>query len=135
VRGLKRGLSLVWRAPRLALIGLVRLYRLLLSPWVGSSCRFSPTCSAYALEALDRHGAVLGGGLVAWRLLRCNPACHGGCDPVPDNPARLPWKRGAGVPTSRGAAGLFTGLSEGPVSHDADAGPADPDSHLSKSSP
>ena len=125
------GFALAWRAPRLALIGLVRLYRLLLSPWVGSSCRFTPSCSAYALEALDRHGAVAGSGLVAWRLLRCNPACHGGCDPVPDNLAWLPWKRGRDVPTSGPAAGLFTGLRE----HDPADGCADPDSHLSKSSP
>jgi putative membrane protein insertion efficiency factor len=75
--------------PRKALIALVRAYRLLLSPWLGSACRFYPTCSAYALEALERHGAAGGSLLTAGRLLRCHPFCAGGCDPVPDRPPRL----------------------------------------------
>ena len=58
-------------------------YRLLLSPWIGHSCRFQPTCSAYALEALERHGAVRGGRLVLSRLLRCHPWGGSGYDPVP----------------------------------------------------
>lgn len=66
-----------------ALMALVRGYRLLLSPWLGSGCRFTPTCSAYALEALERHGALRGSGLTAWRLVRCGPWCAGGHDPVP----------------------------------------------------
>lgn len=75
--------------PRRALIGLVRAYRLVLSPWLGSACRFTPTCSAYALEALERHGAVGGTALTGWRLLRCHPWCAGGHDPVPaQHPAR-----------------------------------------------
>ena len=65
------------------LVGLVKAYRLLLSPWLGSSCRFEPTCSVYALGALDRHGAAGGTYLAAGRILRCNPWCDGGCDPVP----------------------------------------------------
>ncbi len=74
--------------PRRCLIGLVRAYRLLLSPSLGSSCRFEPSCSAYALEALGRHGAVAGSGLTMWRITRCNPWCAGGHDPVPgDAPA------------------------------------------------
>lgn len=75
--------------PRRALIALVRGYRLLLSPWLGSACRFFPTCSAYALEALERHGAAGGSLLTAGRLLRCHPLCAGGCDPVPDRLPRL----------------------------------------------
>lgn len=130
MRGLTGGLAFAWRVPRRALIGLVRLYRLLLSPWVGSSCRFTPSCSAYALEALERHGAIAGSGLVAWRLLRCHPGCHGGCDAVPDNLARPPWKRGRGVPTSGPAAGLFTGLR----AHDAGDASADHDHPFPKSS-
>jgi putative membrane protein insertion efficiency factor len=51
----------------------VRAYRLIASPWVGNACRFQPTCSAYALEALDKHGAIKGGWLALWRILRCNP--------------------------------------------------------------
>ena len=61
----------------------VRLYRVTLSPLVGHSCRFQPTCSAYALEALARHGALRGGWLTVRRLLRCHPFGGGGYDPVP----------------------------------------------------
>lgn len=75
--------------PRQILIGLVRGYRLLLSPWLGSQCRFAPTCSAYALEALERHGAWHGSSLVARRLVRCHPWCQGGLDPVPERPQGL----------------------------------------------
>jgi uncharacterized protein len=71
------------RLPQQALILLVRAYRLLLKPWVGNACRFEPSCSAYALEALQRHGALAGSALSSWRLLRCHPWCDGGCDPVP----------------------------------------------------
>ena len=67
----------------------VRAYRLLLSPWVGHACRFQPTCSAYALEALERHGALRGGWLATWRILRCNPLVPGGYDPVPPPPSSL----------------------------------------------
>lgn len=62
----------------------VRAYRLLLSPWVGHNCRFTPTCSAYALEALARHGALRGGGLALRRILRCHPWGGRGVDEVPD---------------------------------------------------
>jgi putative membrane protein insertion efficiency factor len=65
------------------LIGLVQGYRLLLSPWLGSACRFTPTCSAYALQALEQHGAGQGSYLVLRRLARCHPWCAGGHDPVP----------------------------------------------------
>ena len=74
---------------RAALIGLVKGYRLVLSPWVGSACRFTPTCSAYALEALERHGAAAGSYLTLARLGRCHPWCQGGLDPVPQKPLRL----------------------------------------------
>jgi uncharacterized protein len=61
----------------------VRAYRLVLSPWVGHSCRFQPTCSAYALEALERHGALRGSWLTVRRLLRCHPFGGSGIDNVP----------------------------------------------------
>jgi len=61
---------------------LVRGYRLLLSPWLGSSCRFEPTCSVYALQALELHGAARGSYLTLRRLARCHPWCIGGHDPV-----------------------------------------------------
>jgi hypothetical protein len=74
---------------RALLIGIVRLYRLLLSPWLGSACRFEPTCSVYALQALQNHGAAAGSYLVVSRLARCQPWCDGGHDPVPTDKPRL----------------------------------------------
>lgn len=65
------------------LIALVRAYRLLLSPWWGTQCRFTPTCSEYALEALERHGALHGTWLAVRRISRCHPWRAGGFDPVP----------------------------------------------------
>ncbi|GAB4192745.1 MAG: membrane protein insertion efficiency factor YidD [Wenzhouxiangellaceae bacterium] len=65
------------------LLGLIRAYRYLLSPWFGSQCRFTPTCSQYALEAIERHGAWRGSWLTLRRLGRCHPLHHGGHDPVP----------------------------------------------------
>ncbi len=64
-------------------MALVRAYRLLLSPSLGSACRFEPSCSAYALQALEQHGAAGGSYLTLRRLVRCHPWCEGGCDPVP----------------------------------------------------
>ncbi len=74
---------------RYLLIGAVQGYRLLLSPWLGSACRFTPTCSTYSLEALERHGAGAGTYLTVARLARCHPWCDGGIDPVPAEPPRL----------------------------------------------
>ena len=71
------------------LMGLVRGYRLVLSPWLGNVCRFEPTCSVYALQALDAHGAAAGSYLSLRRLVRCQPFCAGGCDPVPAEPPAL----------------------------------------------
>jgi putative membrane protein insertion efficiency factor len=71
------------------LIQLVNGYRLLLSPWLGSSCRFEPTCSAYSLQALQLHGAVAGSYMTLARLARCHPWCAGGNDPVPIEKPRL----------------------------------------------
>ena len=69
--------------PRNLLIGLVKGYRLLLSPSLGSACRFEPTCSAYSLQALQQFGAAGGSYLTLHRLARCHPWCDGGIDPVP----------------------------------------------------
>lgn len=65
------------------LLALIRGYRYLLSPWWGRSCRFTPTCSEYAIEAIERHGALRGSGLALRRIGRCHPWCPGGFDPVP----------------------------------------------------
>ncbi len=64
----------------------IKGYRLLLSPWLGTQCRFTPTCSLYALQALEHHGAWRGTALAGWRILRCHPWCAGGHDPVPGLP-------------------------------------------------
>lgn len=62
----------------------VKGYRMVFSPWVGHGCRYQPTCSAYALEALEKHGGVKGGYLAARRILRCHPLGGSGIDNVPD---------------------------------------------------
>jgi uncharacterized protein len=93
-----RQLGLLRQLPLLGLMALVRAYRLLLKPWLGNACRFEPTCSAYALQALEQHGAVTGLGLVAGRLLRCHPWCEGGCDPVPQCAPDLFTRFGLGEP-------------------------------------
>lgn len=67
-----------------ALAALVHAYRWLIAPMLGPRCRFYPSCSAYALEALEQHGAIRGAWLAARRLLRCHPWHPGGYDPVPD---------------------------------------------------
>lgn len=61
----------------------IRGYQKFISPMLGANCRFLPSCSEYALEALKLHGAFKGGLLAAWRILRCNPLFPGGYDPVP----------------------------------------------------
>ena len=66
-----------------AAVGLVRAYQLLISPWLGRPCRHAPSCSAYAIEALRRFGALRGGWLTAKRLARCHPWGTSGYDPVP----------------------------------------------------
>lgn len=62
----------------------VHAYRLVVSPWLGMNCRFQPTCSEYALEALDKHGALRGSWLTLRRILRCHPGGGSGYDPVPE---------------------------------------------------
>jgi uncharacterized protein len=65
------------------LIALIRVYQFALSPMLGQRCKYYPSCSNYAIEALRVHGIVRGTGLAAWRIVRCNPFSHGGVDPVP----------------------------------------------------
>ena len=86
---MNRALQFLVQLPQRLLMALVQGYRLLLKPWLGNACRFEPSCSAYALQALQQHGAVVGSTLAAGRLLRCHPWCEAGCDPVPQTPPRL----------------------------------------------
>ena len=72
------------------MIWLVRFYRKFISPLKPPCCRFTPTCSAYALEAFQKRGFFVGLILTVWRILRCNPFCKGGYDPVPENGLRNP---------------------------------------------
>ncbi len=72
------------RLPRQAVTGLIKIYQKLVSPAMGPNCRFQPTCSAYALEAVQTHGVFRGGWLAAKRIGKCHPLHPGGYDPVPD---------------------------------------------------
>jgi putative membrane protein insertion efficiency factor len=71
------------------LLALLRVYRYLLSPWIGGSCRYWPTCSEYAREAVELHGAGRGSYMALARLARCHPYGAGGVDPVPE---RFRWR-------------------------------------------
>ena len=77
----------VW--PTRFLMGIVKGYRLFFSAWLGSNCRFSPSCSAYSLQALETFGAGAGTYLTLRRLARCHPWCEGGEDLVPEHAPRL----------------------------------------------
>ena len=70
-------------------INIIKGYRIFLSPWLGSSCRFEPTCSVYALQALQAHGAAAGVYLTVSRITRCHPWCEGGRDPIPAEKPKL----------------------------------------------
>ena len=80
---MSRILTTLVRFPQKTLMGAVMAYRLLISPALGSNCRFEPSCSAYSLQALGQHGALSGSYLTLRRLARCHPWCDGGNDPVP----------------------------------------------------
>ena len=95
-------LHVFFTLPQRALIALVRAYRVLLSPWLGSSCRFEPTCSAYSLQALQDHGATVGTYMTLQRLARCHPFCAGGHDPVAAHPPALFRHFVTGAPRAAG---------------------------------
>ena len=84
---------------RALLIAPIRAYRYVLSPWLGSACRFTPTCSAYAIESIDAWGPVRGSWLALRRISRCHPWCQGGHDPVP---LRFPRADADADPLTRG---------------------------------
>ena len=64
-------------------IFLIKFYQKYISPMKTTKCPYCPTCSAFGLEAVQKYGAIKGGGLALWRIIRCNPFSHGGFDPVP----------------------------------------------------
>lgn len=66
------------------LIALIKFYQAAISPYLGANCKYSPTCSQYGIEAIERFGALKGFALTFWRILRCNPFSKGGYDPVPE---------------------------------------------------
>ncbi len=76
-------ISAIRRLPALTLCAAIRVYQLVIAPMLGPRCRFLPSCSAYAAEAIIRHGAANGAWMSAKRLARCHPWCDGGFDPVP----------------------------------------------------
>ncbi|HES75775.1 MAG TPA: membrane protein insertion efficiency factor YidD [bacterium] len=80
---------------RRVLIGIIRAYQLVLSPLMGRQCRFEPTCSCYAIEAIQRHGSLRGGWLGVKRICRCHPFSPGGYDPVPEPDAQKPTPKPA----------------------------------------
>jgi uncharacterized protein len=90
-----------------AAIFVLRLYKRWISPSLAPSCRYVPSCSEYAMEAIERYGWLRGGGMAAWRLLRCHPFVKGGYDPVTKNSHESDalWGRGC-APSERGIAPL-----------------------------
>ncbi len=82
-RGARASWAFVRALPRLLLIGIVRFYQLVISPWTPPTCKYYPSCSSYAVTALTRHGALRGSWLAARRLGRCHPWSDGGVDDVP----------------------------------------------------
>lgn len=87
----------LWHLPRNLLVIVLKLYRRVISPIYGQVCRFFPSCSAYALEAVTVHGAVKGTWYSARRVIRCHPWSAGGLDPVP-SPAKVDWDDPSTVP-------------------------------------
>jgi putative membrane protein insertion efficiency factor len=77
-------IKLLGRLLALPMLGLVGLYRLAISPWLGNNCRYEPSCSEYAMDALRLHGAFRGGWLAVKRIGRCHPWGGSGYDPVPE---------------------------------------------------
>ncbi len=82
-------MTFLLRLPALILRFVIRVYQLFIAPLLGPRCRFTPSCSAYAAEAITRHGAVAGSLLAVTRVARCHPWCDGGYDPVPENVTTL----------------------------------------------
>lgn len=119
-----RAAGVLARLPRRLLMLLVRAYRLLLKPWLGNACRFEPTCSQYALDALQRHGAIVGSAMTAGRILRCNPWCDGGCDPVAARAPGLFRALGLGASDADGAGASVSSPSSSPALRTSSTAPS-----------
>ena len=93
----------LWLLPRNLALAFMHLYRRVISPLYGEVCRYYPSCSRYAVEALQHHGLLVGAALIVWRLLRCNPFTPGGIDDVPhrEHPNFVINPRGYVRPTER----------------------------------
>ena len=83
-------MNLLSRLVTRCMLGLIRAYQLVLSPWLGRACRYAPTCSEYTAQAITAHGPGRGGWLGLRRILRCHPWGGSGYDPVPERAARTP---------------------------------------------
>ena len=92
------------RAPALVGLALLRIYRLTVSPLYGDRCKYHPTCSQYAVDAVRELGLVRGALLAAWRVLRCNPWSHGGVDRVGDRRLFAARPRATGPAATKGGA-------------------------------
>ncbi|MGN6501719.1 MAG: membrane protein insertion efficiency factor YidD [Pseudolysinimonas sp.] len=102
---MKHALGFLWLLPRNVCVVILRAYRAVISPLYGDVCRYYPSCSAYALGAIQQHGVVKGIALGSWRIARCHPWAKGGVDDVPEHPHPHPTTRfGFVLTTSHGKA-------------------------------
>jgi len=102
---------------KIVALWLLGTYKRWISPAFPPSCRYVPTCSEYAAEAIERYGALRGGLIAAWRLLRCHPFVKGGYDPVVKNPAHGIERDEWGTQRDDGRARLFHGERDEPIYH------------------
>ncbi|MFP4213647.1 MAG: membrane protein insertion efficiency factor YidD [Desulfohalobiaceae bacterium] len=99
---------------RTFLLGIILLYQRLISPWLPTCCRFYPSCSEYAAQAVQMYGPVQGGSLALWRILRCHPLARGGLDPVPQPQVEQPGPRAR---EPRSDPGILLGSDSEPSMH------------------
>ncbi len=114
--------------PALVLIAPIRFYQRFITPYTPATCRYYPTCSAYAVTALRTRGALVGSLLTVWRLLRCNPWSEGGVDHVPATGLRRERNEHAGSCTDEDRAGAPVDHGSSPAAPPPGTDPADPPS-------
>lgn len=86
-------MNIILQLPKNILMLLIKGYQKLISPLLGSNCRFNPTCSSYAIQAIELHGAIIGSWFAIKRILKCHPLHSGGDDPVPGNPINQKYEK------------------------------------------